>query len=79
MKIKFVFAPNGHMQLSSKPLEGMLVIAICCKELELWAPTGHLGLVDLGHDFFLALFNLREGLNHVLKIHLVHWPTLFSY
>lgn len=67
------------MHLSSKPLEGVLVIAICCKELEVWAPAGHLDLVDKGHDFFLARFNLREGLDRVLKIQLVHWPTLLSY
>lgn len=34
---------------------------------ELWAPTGRLDLVDLGHDYFLARFELHEDLDHVLK------------
>nr|POE95002.1 hypothetical protein CFP56_27067 [Quercus suber] len=34
---------------------------------ELWAPTGRLDLVDLGHDYFLARFELGEDLDHVLK------------
>lgn len=37
------------------------------KVRELWAPTGRLELVDLGHDYFLACFELGEDLDHVLK------------
>ena len=34
---------------------------------ELWAPTGRLDLVNLGHDYFLARFELGEDLDHVPK------------
>ncbi|KAK9993144.1 hypothetical protein SO802_022847 [Lithocarpus litseifolius] len=34
---------------------------------ELWAPTGRLDLVDLGHDYFLARFEMPEDLDHVLR------------
>ncbi|KAK7840427.1 hypothetical protein CFP56_016727 [Quercus suber] len=34
---------------------------------ELWGPARRLDLVDLGHDYFLARFELGEDLDHVLK------------
>ncbi|XP_050289775.1 uncharacterized protein LOC126727921 [Quercus robur] len=34
---------------------------------ELWAPTRRLDLVDLGHDYFLARFELHADLDHVLR------------
>jgi len=35
--------------------------------LSLWKPAGRLDFVDLGHEFFLTRFSLREDFETILK------------
>ena len=44
---------------------GYHFLSQCIKEL--WMPSGRLDLVDLGHDYFLVRFEIREDLDRVLR------------
>ena len=44
---------------------GYQYLSQCVREL--WKPSGNMDLIDLGYDYFLARFWVREDLDNVLK------------
>ena len=64
---RYAFVPNSPMLIIKTFGRAIGYQYLSQHVRELWKPSRNMDLVDLGHDYFLAQFWIREDLDNVLK------------